>query len=1031
MKKTFIAILLFCFAFSAVAQNRLTVAGTVIDENQEPLIGVSVVIKNKPGVGVKTDFDGKFKIKLEPGAYLMFSYVGYQTQEKQFLKSAKDITIQLKPDDKMLETVTVFGEKKQTKVSIAGAISSVDVKELQAPATSINNMIGGRIPGIVTMQTSGEPGKNVSQFWVRGIGTFGGGASPLVLIDGLEGDLNTIDPADVESFSVLKDASATAVYGVRGANGVILITTKRGKEGKLSITARANYTISQLKRMPNYLGASEYAKLANEARVLSGGVPIYDDLEMELIQYGLDKDLYPDVNWQKEILNPISLQQTYYLNAKGGGSIAKYFISLGYSNESAAYKQDKNSKYVNDVAYQKITYRSNIDVNLTKSTKLYFGTDGFVTISQKPGFTNTNQLWFLTRSLTPLLFPKRYSTGELPTYGAGDIYSPYTMLNETGYATETNYRNMMTLAVTQDLGMLLEGLSAKLQIASDYKTWILESRSLAPAMYKASGRFSDGTLQLAKTRKKRDVLYGRDLYQWRKYHLEARLNWDRTFGEHNFGALLYYHMQDIQDSHWRITTNGMSNIPERYQALSGRFTYGYNNMYFVDANFGYTGSANFPSGHQFGFFPSLALGWVVSEYDVIKDNLSWLSFLKFRASYGLAGNDRIAGGARFPYLTLVNNHAGSTWGYNGYGVTKSQIGARNLVWEKSIKQDIGIDGKLFKDKISFTVDVYKDIRDDIYQQRTTIPGWAGLVTNPYGNVGSMYSYGSDGNIAFKYDISKDMNFTLRANYTYSANFVNYFEEAKQLYSYLGQTGYPLYVQRGYIAEGLFKDQQDIETSPLQTFGKYRPGDIKYKDVNGDGIINPYDMVPLSYTNNAPRLMYGAGGQFQYKNFVAGILFKGSGAVEYFRTGTVDQYGVLYNNGWIPFYDEELGNVLTIVNNQENRWVPAWYSGDPSTENPNAMFPRLSYGNNENNSQRSTFWKENGSYLRLQEVTLGYTWSGYDIFKSMGISSINTQLVMNNLFTIDNVKYFDPEQAQYNGGKYPIPARYSLQFYVNF
>ncbi len=1031
MKKTFIAMLLFCFAFSAFAQNRLTVAGTILDENNEPLIGVSVVIKNKPGVGVKTNFDGKFKIKVEAGSYLIFTYVGYQKQEKQFLKSAEGVTIKMKPDDKMLETVTVFGEKKQTKVSIAGAISSVNVKQLQAPSTSLNNMIGGRIAGITSMQTSGEPGKNVSNFWIRGIGTFGGGASPLVLIDGLEGDLNTIDPADVESFSVLKDASATAVYGVRGANGVILITTKRGKEGKLSITARANLTVSQLKRMPNYLGSSKYARLANEAKVLSGGIKLYNDTELELIEDGLDPDLFPNVNWQDEILNPISLQQTYYLNAKGGGSIAKYFVSLGYSKESAAYKQDNKSKYANDVAYQKITYRANIDMNLTKSTKLYFGTDGHVTISQTPGgIKNTDKLWQLTREITPLMFPTRYSTGELPTYGAGDDYSPYTMLNETGYSVRTRYRNLMTLALNQDLSALIEGLSAKVQIASDYKTTLDETRALAPAMYKASGRFSDGTLQLAETRKKREVLYARDLTQWRSYQLKAHLNWDRTFGDHNFGSLLYYDMQDIQDTWWQITSNGMSNIPERYQGLSGRFTYGYKNTYFIDANFGYTGSANFPSGEQFGFFPSLALGWAASEYDFVKDNLPWLSFLKFRASYGLTGNDRIAGRTRFPYLTLVTADAGAYWGYNGNGITKTQIGAKNLKWEKAIKQNIGVDGKLFKDKISFTVDVYKDTRDNIYQQRRTIPGWAGLITLPYGNVGSMYSYGSDGNIAIKQDISRDMSFTIRANYTYSANHVDYMEEAKQLYPYLEATGYPFGVQRGYIAEGLFKNQEDIETSPIQTFGKYRPGDIKYKDVNGDGIINPYDMVPLTYTNQAPRLMYGVGGEFNYKAFTAGILFKGSGAVEYFRTGTWEN-GANFDSGWIPFYLGDKGNVLTIVADQENRWTPAWYSGDPSTENPDAMFPRLSYGSNENNSQRSTFWKEDGSFIRLQELSFGYTWAGYEVFKPMGISSVNAQLVMNNLFTIDKVKYFDPEQAKYNGGKYPIPARYSLQLYVNF
>ncbi len=1030
MKKTLIAMLLFFSFLSINAQNRLTISGTLVDENKEPLIGASVVIKNQPGVGVKTDFDGKFKMNVPKGAYLQFSYVGYQTVEKQFFESQKDFRLELKPDDKMLETVTVFGQKQQKKVSIVGAISSVNVKDLQAPATSINNMLGGRIAGIVTMQNSGEPGKNTSEFWVRGIGTFGGGAKPLVLIDGLEGTLDQIDPADVQSFSVLKDASATAVYGVRGANGVILITTKRGKEGKLTITARANYTVSQLKRMPNYLEAPEYASLANEASVLSGGIPIYDDLQMQLIQYGLDPDLYPNVNWQKEILNPLSLQQTYYLNASGGGSISKYFVSVGYSNESAAYKQDKDSRFSNNVAYQKVTYRANVDMNLTKSTKLYFGTDGYVTISEKPGFENTNQLWNLTRTLTPLLFPTRYSTGQLPTYGANDMFSPYTMLNETGYSNQTHYRNMITVSLDQDFGNLVKGLTAKLQVASDYETWLDELRFLLPDMYKASGRFSNGQLQLSKTIKKTNVNYFKKINQWRKYYLRSTINWTRDFGAHNVGALLNYEMDDVQDTRWRTTSNGMGNIPQRYQALAGRLTYGYDNTYFLDANFGYTGSANFPSGQQFGFFPSIALGWVASEYDIVKDNLPWLSFLKIRGSYGLAGNDKIAKDkwgylVRFPYLTLVDNDAMVTWGYNGEGVVKTQIGAKNLVWEEAIKQNIGVDGKLFKDKISFTFDVYKDTRNHIYLKRETIPGWAGLVNIPYGNVGSMHSYGSDGNVAFQYDITKDMNFTIRANYTYAANFIDHYEEAEPLYPYLKKTGYPFGVQRGLIAEGLFKDQEDIETSPVQTFGKYRPGDIKYKDVNGDGIISDYDKVPLSYTNNLPRLMYGVGGEFRYKSFNLGVLLKGSGAVEYFRAGNG------YEFGWIPFYSGELGNVLEIVGDQKNRWTPAWYSGDPATENPNAMFPRLSYGNSQNNSQLSTFWKEDGSFVRLQELRFGYKLVGYEFLKPTGISSIDIQLVMNNLFTIDKVKYFDPEQAQYNGGKYPIPARYSLQFYVNF
>ncbi|MDD4198934.1 MAG: TonB-dependent receptor [Paludibacter sp.] len=1029
MKKLIILFLIGGFILGNVASAQSTkkpveVSGIVVDNQDAPLAGVTIIIKNQPGVGVSADLDGHFTIKVTPGEQLVFTFVGFVKQEYLVTKKEDKLKIVMQADTKEIDEIVVVGLGSQKKVSVVGAISSINIKELETPATSINNMLGGRIPGVITMQYSGEPGKNISDFWIRGIGTFGVGNSALILIDGLEGSLDQIDPSDVESFSVLKDASATAVYGVRGANGVVLVTTKRGKEGKLKITARANYTVSQLKRMPQYLEAYDYAKLANEARVVSGDEPIYDNLTMDLIKYNLDPDLYPNVNWQKEILKPVSLQQTYYMNASGGGSIARYFISTGYSDETAAYRQEQSSRYANDVSYQKFTYRSNVDVNLTSTTKLYMGIDGYITVSTVPGFTNTNQLWALTRTLTPLAFPTRYSTGQLPTYGSNDMFSPYTMLNETGYQNSTKYRNMVTLSLSQDMDALLKGLKARVQVASDYNTTLIERRYLLPDMYKAMGRFSNGQLQLVKTISQTNVNYSRNIDQWRKYHLEAQLNWNRDFGDHDLGALLYYYMQDISNTNTLLDRTGIGNIPERYQGLSGRLTYGLKKTYFMDANFGYTGSANFESGNQFGFFPSIALGWVVTEYNFIRENLHWLNFLKVRYSYGLAGNDRISG-QRFPYLTLINNNAGSYWGYNGNGITKTQIGATNLQWETSIKQDLGIEGKLLKDKISFTIDFFRDTRDNIFQKRTTIPDYAGLITMPFGNVGSMYSFGTDGNVEFFQKINKNMDFTIRANYTYAANYVTYYEEAIQPYPYQNATGYPWGVQRGLIALGLFKDEQDVLTSPLQTFGTYRPGDIKYKDVSGDGMINNEDMVPLSYTNNIPRLMYGVGGEFRYKNLTLSVLFKGTGAVEYFRTGRG------YDAGWIPFVNGELGNVLTVVNDQRNRWTPAWYSGDPATENPNAMFPRLSYGHNNNNAQLSTFWKKDGSFIRLQELCLNYNITEKKFLKPLGIHSINVQLVGNNLFTIDKVKFFDPEQAQYNGGAYPIPARYSLQLFLNF
>lgn len=1026
MKKLYLILLGIIMAVTVSAQKR-AVSGTVVDEiTNEPLIGVSVTIKNQPGVGVKTDFDGKFSLKVDNGAIVQFSYVGYKKQDLQILKDEKALQIKMKQDEEMLETVTVIGQLSQTKVSLAGSISSIDAKDLQAPATSINNMLGGRIAGIVSMQTSGEPGKNISQFWVRGIGTFGANSGALVLIDGLEGSLDQIDPADVQSFSILKDASATAVYGNRGANGVVLVTTKRGEEGKLSITARANFTMSQLRRMPKYLEAYDYAVLANEANLQTGNPLLYTDQALKLIQNRLDRDLYPNVNWQKEILQPISLRQSYFLNAQGGGSIATYYVSAGYSTESAAYRQDPNTKFKSGVGFNRFTYRSNIDINLTKTTKLYLGLDGYVEQTNTPGFKDTNKLWELTRKLTPLLFPTKYSNGRLPTSGVGNDFSPYTMLNETGFSSSNKSRNMVTLAVSQDLGMITKGLKARFQAASEYQNWLDEGRYIVPEMYTAVGRDAKGNLQLTKTIFRSDVLYTRSTDVFRKFYLESQLNYNRDFGNHHFGGLLYHYLQDeVTTRNKQVDKVGIGNIPYRSQGLSARLTYGYKNRYFLDLNFGYTGSENFKLGEQYGLFPSVALGWVVSDYDFIKKNMSWLSFLKLRGSYGTAGNANIAN-YRFPYRTKVNSATDVTWGYVGHGIDIEQLGADNLRWEVSLKQNLGVDVNFFNDRLKITMDVFRDIRDNIFQRKLNIPDVAGYVTTPFGNVGSMQSYGTDGNFSYFHSIDKDMDFTIRGNYTFASNLIEKYDEAQQPYEYLHSAGYPFGVQRGYVALGLFESEQDIATSPVQTFGKYRVGDIKYKDINGDGRITEQDQIPLAYGSHytdqfgsiPPRFMYGFGGEFRYKDFTVGVLFRGTGVAEYFSAGNG------YNDGWIPFYQGNQGNVLSIFKDKSIYWTP-------SNPNPKAQFPRLSYGSNQNNSFRSTFWKADGSYIRFQELNLSYRFSGYDFFKTLGISSINTQLVVNNLFTIDKVKLFDPEQAYTNGGSYPIPTQYSLQLYVNF
>ena len=1002
-------------------KKQFTVAGVVIDKTGEPLPGTTIYVKNAPGVGTSADMDGKFSIKVDANQILVIQAIGMKSIEKLVTKDEMTLKVTLEEDDTKLDEVVVTGMTSQKKISVVGAISTIDVAQLSTPGTSLNNMIGGRLAGVITMQSSGEPGKNISNFWIRGISTFGASSGALVLIDGIEGRLEDIDPDDVKSFSILKDASATAVYGTRGANGVVLVTTKRGETGKLTITGRATLKVSHIKRLPEYLGAYDYALLANEARAMSGEDDLYSRLELDLIKYNLDKDLYPDVNWIDEIMKRTSIQQNYYINAQGGGDIARYYLSLGYQDEGAAYRQEDNL-FKKPLSYKKITYRANIDMNLTKTTKVYFGLDGYISNYTSPGGQNTNTVWSAVRQLTPLMFPKTYSDGTFPSYGKHDLASPYVMLNNTGYTQDETQRNMLTLKLEQKFGGFLKGMTASVQAMSENINYFNEGRYIWPDLYRATGRSSQGVLIKTLRTAKENMKYTQNNNRYRKYYMEAKANWDRTFGLHSLGALALYYMEDVHNTQWKYDAMGINAIPQRRQNLSGRVSYGYNNCYFIDANFGYTGSENFEPGKQFGFFPSGAIGWVPTNYDFMRKAVPWLDFLKIRFSYGQVGNDRISN-KRFPYLTIINSNAATGWGSDSNGVNESIVGADNLAWEKSTKADVGIEAKFFKEKLSLVVDYFNDQRNGIFQQRTQVPDFAGIITMPYGNVGKMRSYGADGNISYSQDIGKDFSFTIRGNFTYSKNDVQNWEQADPKYPYQQISGMPYGVQRGYIALGLFRDDQDVESSPSQ-FGTVRPGDIKYKDVNGDGRITEDDQVPLAYSNY-PLLMYGFGGEFRYKSFTLACLFKGTGNTTYFKVGNG------YEMGYVPFHGEKIGNVPVEAGVQANRWTPAWYSGDPSTENPNAAFPRLSYGKNENNTKKSTFWKDNARYLRLQEISLTYNLKTKGFVKRLGIQSFDFQLVGYNLAVWSGVKTVDPEQAQKMGRVYPIPARYAFQTYIHF
>ncbi len=1016
---------------TSAAQNakgrNIELKGVVVDEEGDALPGVSVYVKTDKSHGIATNLDGQFRIKVATGEVLVFSMAGMETREHKVKSSDanREMRIVLKASTSELDELVVTGLTTQRKVSVVGAITNVDVSELKTPATSIPNMLGGRVAGVITSLTSGEPGKNISNFWIRGIGTFGANSGALVLVDGLEGDLSLLDPDDIESFSILKDAAATAVYGVRGANGVVIVTTKKGREGKLDIRARATVQYNHLRRMPKFLNSYDYAVLANEARAMNGQDVVYTDMELELIKHKLDQDLYPDINWMDEIMSNHSIAHRYYASASGGGKVANYFLSLGSSFQGAAYKQGEAS-FRQPLAYNQHTYRANINMNLTPDTRIYFSADGALTYHALPGIQDTGSLWGAVMNLTPLMFPKLYSDGTLPTYGRNDLSSPYAKLNYTGLSERQSFRNKLTLSLSHNFNKgFLKGL--RLDVLGSFELYneAQENRLKSPDYYRATGRNAQGMLIKSLRLKQSNLNYSRQHNYGRKYYMDAKANYNRTFGNHNVGALLYYYMEDYQTTKWKADKLGINSIPERRQNVSGRLSYGYKSTYFIDANFGYTGSSQFKKGERFGFFPSIAAGWVPTSYKWMSDNLPWLSFLKIRGSYGTAGNDRISG-TRFPYLTIINNHAGTTWGYTGDGISENQVGADNLKWEIAKKANVGLEVNFLNDRLKFVTDFFYDRRDNIFMQRATLPRYLGLVNLPYSNVGRMYSFGSDGNAEYTHVINKDMSFTVRGNYTWSQNMVDNWEENTREYDYLNYTGKPLYIARGYIAEGLFKSRDEIIHSPDQSgFGKIRPGDIKYRDVNGDGVINDDDKVPLSYSSQLPRVMYGIGASFSYKKLTLGCLFRGSALSKYYAAG------VGHDAGAIPFLNQDIGNVLAYAKNPKNRWTPEWYSGSKSTENPKALLPRLSYGGNGNNSQLSTFWQRDGSFIRLQEVSARYRLNDEKVKRYTGLSSIDLEFVMNNLFTIDKVKYFDPDQAQFNGAAYPIPFSATFQVYLNF
>ena len=1019
-------------------EKTIEVTGTVTDENGEPLIGVSVMPKDEAGLGAVTNAEGVYKIKIPAYTRLVFNYIGMEQQEV-LIKEQTTANVKMKTkEDNVIDEVVVTGTGTQKKITLTGAVTTVDPELLRTPTASLSNSFAGVVPGVFARQTTGNPGDNVSEFWIRGISTFGAGSSALVLVDGFERDLNDINVEDIETFTVLKDASTTAIYGSRGANGVVLITTKRGRDGKTRINGKVEYSYNTRTKTPEFVDGSTYARMMNEALESRNMSPAYSADDLYLLDNQLDPEVFPNVDWMKMLLKDGAPTFRANVDVNGGGSNARYFASVSYVEEGGMYNSDSALKdYKTNANYHRWNYRMNFDLNLTKTTLLKIGVAGALEKQNLPG-SIYNEIWESLMGYNPIATPVKYKNGRWGSQGTGGRNNPWVLVTQYGYNQIWKNTINTTAELTQDFGFITPGLKAVVRYGYDIYTDNGNNRWKAPEGWQAE-RLRDSEGELVFTKKVDEQLMIAIPYSngQKKEYFEAELHYDRNFGLHQVGAILKY----SQDG----TTNNSENtyvdqtdsdpikqmnidfqrtiqgIDRRHQGLAGRFTYGYANRYFVDFNFGYNGSENFAAGNRFGFFPAYSAAWNLGEEPWIRKAAPWIDMFKIRYSYGKVGNDYLD--TRFPFqgrfMTddndryIYGDFGSSNYTYNG--ISYLMLANENITWEVAKKHDIGIDFYLFKNKFSGTIDYFRETRDGIFMTRNYLPQIIGVSNSqqPSANIGKVRSTGVDGNLAYS-DKLGQVNFTIRGNFTYSKNKILEYDEQYSHYGYSRVAGYRVDQARGLVALGLFKDYDDIRYSPDQSALKgdfeIAPGDIKYKDINGDGKIDDNDIVPIGSTTK-PNLIYGFGISAQWKGFDFNVLFQGVGKSSFFINGFT-----VY-----PFSQGSWGNILTDV--VDNYWSLG------KNEDVNAKYPRLTYGNNSNNNRASTYWLRDGSYLRLKNLEIGYTLPKAFV-SSMHIQNVRFYFMATNLLTFSDFDLWDPELGSSNGQQYPLSKTFTLGMTIN-
>lgn len=1018
-------------------QQKQTITGTILTgDTNEPAIGATVYLRNST-TGTVTDVNGKYSITVEGiGGVLEFSYIGYKKQEVA-VTGQKTIDIVLQPDTEVLEEVVVVGYGSQKKESVVGAISTLDVTKLTVPGSSISNALAGQLSGIVAMSRSGEPGKNsAADFYIRGVSSFKGTSTPLVLVDGIERDLDLVDTDDIASFSILKDASASAVYGVRGANGVILITTKKGSVGKPQVNVRTEFGFTQPTKRLQMLGSAEWAELYNEAY----GSQYYSPEDIEKYRTNADPDLYPNVDWFDALFDDMAANQRVNLNITGGSDIVKYYVSGAFYNESSIYKNAGNIYGYNpSIRYNKFNFRANVDLNLTKSTVVNFNLANIYEKSFGPGYGDTDaDIWSYTFMTSPNAFPVQYSDGKLSGPSSDSGNNPWNMLAHSGYREQFWNSAQSLIGVTQDIGELwkpLKGLTANIKFSWDAWNTTLQRRSKIESFYHARGRAEDGSLIYDRNDEgiwipvhtgdeNLSFLIGRSGTMTR--YLEGSLTYNRVFNEiHRVGALLLYNQ--------KIHTNtqagsGDDALPYKNQGLAARATYAFKDTYFAEVNLGYNGSENFARGHRFGFFPAVAVGWMMSNEKWFQPATKVIDMLKLKASYGKVGNDDIGGQRRWVYeSTIVNSGSwnyGSDGNQGGTGIRIGEIENLNASWEEALKINAGIEFSLFN-KIRVQADYFREERSGIFLQRAGLPAIVGVSTIPYVNIGKTLNQGFDATVEYTHQVNKDLMLTARGNFTFNRNELLNNDEQDWEYKYQNRIGKPFgsggsLQPFGLVAIGLFESQEEIDNSPVQNFGEYRVGDIKYQDINGDGQIDSQDQIAIGYTN-LPEITYGFGGTAQYKNWDFNIFFQGVARTSFFLNGSSIR---------TPFSS---GNMERAAIN-EDIYGNVWMSTNTPEQNANVTYPRLSMGSGgagaSNNSQASTWWLRDGSFLRLKSVEIGYSLPKSLLQKSF-IKSLRFYAAGNNLLQFSPFKLWDPEKGSTDGSGYPLNRMFSIGFNANF